>query len=700
MDMLRRSFGVPQEAAEVAARDIPQVADAARTAELDAERLAREAARERLLAEEPSPISQAMRQFQEFRAGFGPRPLEIPARPEAPSAPSVREGIDALREPFVGRARAERELAENAARVEAERETYRQTVREAREGQLGAQAEIAAREAQVAADEANAPTVAQRSALERLRGRVPGLGIGVAQAIGGAGTGYALGETPEEQALYATALSGVPSAGRFLPEGQFARMTAESISALPTLPTEARSFGLPGFIEKPAGYTAASNPFGEVQHRDNINTIITQANPRNVIQNTTQTSGLGLFDDVSPNTIFRWQADATDDEVRRTTAIIGLVRGQEAEMPHRFPRPNDPIMSEGGDTGVTRAIVFTGPEETPLTRDQANVILSVAKQNGLGGATFDPATGRLYFINVKKFTEMGDDQFQDVIAKVAQDVGEDLPVRGEVGKLYAEYLDGPSRFLSVLGDNVEDVRVARDLLDRLAPEYERFAESIGADVTKTRDRLAATRALLDGRIDAIARAEGPLGQMQRELAGVKDETVEIAAARARVDTEARLKSRRDRTPVDLSVGTPAQRQMRAVKLGLDDLRDAVKRFGKSASEWYSKQGQQASAQMQALIPELRGSPEKRFVANTILALTSSGATVEDNLARALPIIRQYIKTGQITQLDVSRGVQNAEAMGPLMAEQVGQKRVRQGIWPTDLKGSTRAQAVGRRGHGR
>lgn len=362
-------------------------------------------------------------------------------------------------------------------------------------------------------------------------------------------------------------------------------------------------------------------------------------------------------------------------------------------MPHRLARQGDELMASDGMSGKTKGYVMTGPDEGPLTPDDAATLLSIAQRNGLAGGTFDEQTGRVYFINIKGLSGQNDEEFLRSVSRVAEDAGDALPIRIEDGDLYAEYIDGPSRYLSILGYNIEDVRNARNVLDLVAPEYERFAESIGADVTKTRDRLAATRALLDGRIDAIARAEGPLGQMQRELAGVKDETVEIAASRARADTEARLKARRDRTPVDLSVGTPAQRQMRAVKLGLDDLRDAVKRFGKSASEWYSKQGQQASAQMQTLIPELRGSPEKRFVANTILALTSSGATVEDNLARALPIIRQYIKTGQITQLDVSRGVQNAEAMGPLMAEQVGQKRVRQGIWPTDLKGSTRAQAV-------
>lgn len=516
--------------------------------------------------------------------------------------------------------------------------------------------------------------------------------------------GQQLAAEPLTTAAIAASVAGeaaVPGAGLLAaalpattrPSGRFVPMAEESISAVPTLPSESRAFDAQGYIERPENYRAANNLLAERQHRDNVRSIVVRANPGGIFDGTTQTTGLGLYGDVSPNTITRWTPDTDDAKVRRTASVLGLIEGQQAQMPHRLARQGDELMASDGMSGRTKGYVMTGPDEGPLTPDDAATLLSIAQRNGLAGGTFDEQTGRVYFINIKGLSGQSDEEFLRSVSRVAEDAGDALPIRIEDGDLYAEYIDGPSRYLSILGDNIEDVRNARNVLDLVAPEYERFAESIGADVTKTRDRLAATRALLDGRIDAIARAEGPLGQMQRELAGVKDETVEIAASRARADTEARLKARRDRTPVDLSVGTPAQRQMRAVKLGLDDLRDAVKRFGKSASEWYSKQGQQASAQMQTLIPELRGSPEKRFVANTILALTSSGATVEDNLARALPIIRQYIKTGQITQLDVSRGVQNAEAMGPLMAEQVGQKRVRQGIWPTDLKGSTRAQAV-------
>lgn len=187
---------------------VPEEFGALRRAQLE-EEANQAAALERLMAEPRSPLSQAMADFDRLMAGYGERALEIPARPEVPPAPTVQEGIDALRQTFVDRARAERELTANAAAVEADREQYRQMVEAANAERLGAQARVAEAEAQAAADAVSAPTIAQRSALERLRARRgsvnPILLTTVARTAAGGLAGAAVGDTPEERAAFALA---------------------------------------------------------------------------------------------------------------------------------------------------------------------------------------------------------------------------------------------------------------------------------------------------------------------------------------------------------------------------------------------------------------------------------------------------------------------------------------------------------------
>lgn len=70
----------------------------------------------KLMDEEPSGISKALRDFERLRAGYGPKALEIPAR-ELPAAPTTREAIEAMREQSAAVARRQQTLAEIAARV-------------------------------------------------------------------------------------------------------------------------------------------------------------------------------------------------------------------------------------------------------------------------------------------------------------------------------------------------------------------------------------------------------------------------------------------------------------------------------------------------------------------------------------------------------------------------------------------------------
>lgn len=100
-----------------AAADAKRAAKASETAKAaEVATAEKQATIERLMAEPGTPTSQALREFERFRAGYGPKALEIPAR-EVPAAPSVREAIEQMREQSAEVARRQQTLAEIAARV-------------------------------------------------------------------------------------------------------------------------------------------------------------------------------------------------------------------------------------------------------------------------------------------------------------------------------------------------------------------------------------------------------------------------------------------------------------------------------------------------------------------------------------------------------------------------------------------------------
>lgn len=107
-----------------AAADAKRAAKAAETAKAaEVATAEKQATIERLMAEPGTPTSQALREFERFRAGYGPKALEIPAR-EVPAAPSVREAIEQMREQSAEVVRRQQTLAEIAARVPAPTTQY------------------------------------------------------------------------------------------------------------------------------------------------------------------------------------------------------------------------------------------------------------------------------------------------------------------------------------------------------------------------------------------------------------------------------------------------------------------------------------------------------------------------------------------------------------------------------------------------
>ncbi len=614
MDQLRQSFGRRPAVEDVTARAVTPPVDEA----------ARAAATERLMAEQPSPISQAMRQFQEFRAGYGPRALELPVRPEAPAAPSVREAMEAMREPFVGRARAERMLAENAAQVEAGREGYRQTVRGAREEQLGTQAEIAAREAQAAQDALNAPTIAQRTALERLRERAPGLGIGLAQAGAGAGIGFAAGDTPEERAQFAMLAAGVAGVPRL--GGELA----------PMIPQEVRATGRFGFVRLPEN--AVPNMALEQDHLQRV-LQVTEPILRNVVAPSVERPvGIGYYKRVrSPNSQIHFDATASDEAVRKTAAVQGLSYGQDAQVWLREARPED-------TRNVVTGIRIHEPNKAPLNPQAVDEVIEGLKAPEMFGedaaATIDK-NGHLLVMN---FSDMSDQEFRVKMEALLQNVVPRHNIDARFTNFYSEYLDGPTAYLRVIGRDRDALQRARDAIVGAGPEYRRYAEAMGADGAAVEREVAARVESLDRLIRQIDQPP-PLG----EKAG----RITVAEAAEKVYRQfTPLPAQQDEVVVPEMVS-------RFEKL-VDDLVTQGVIPREMAQDWYRGATLDQRQIARLALPELREDPKYTLytIVNSIL---SSGQKVPVESRQGLNVFNQYLKTKRFSILD-PEGAQYKQAL--------------------------------------
>jgi hypothetical protein len=614
MDQLRQSFGRRPSVEDVTARAVTPPVDEA----------ARAAATERLMAEQPSPISQAMRQFQEFRAGYGPRALELPVRPEAPAAPSVREGIEAMRDPFVRQARAEQAIAENAAQVAAGREGYRQTVRGAREAQLGTQAEIAAREAQAAQDALNAPTIAQRSVLERLRERAPGLGIGLAQAGTGAGIGFAAGETPEERAQFAMLAAGVAGVPRL--GGELA----------PMIPQEVRATGRFGFVRLPEN--AVPNMALEQDHLQRV-LQVTEPILRNVVAPSVERPvGIGYYKRVrSPNSQMHFDATASDEAVRKTAAVQGLSYGQDAQVWLREARPED-------TRNVVTGIRIHEPNKAPLNPQAVDEVIEGLKAPEMFGedaaATIDK-NGHLLVMN---FSDMSDQEFRVKMEALLQNVVPRHNIDARFTNFYSEYLDGPTAYLRVIGRDRDALQRARDAIVGAGPEYRRYAEAMGADGAAVEREVAARVESLDRLIRQVDQPP-PLG----EKAG----RITVAEAAEKVYRQfTPLPAQQDEVVVPEMVN-------RFEKL-VDDLVTQGVIPREMAQDWYRGATLDQRKIARLALPELREDPKYTLytIVNSIL---SSGQKVPVESRQGLNVFNQYLKTKRFSILD-PEGAQYKQAL--------------------------------------
>jgi len=617
---LARRIGqrTPEAAADVLAQQAGPTVDAAALAEQQARREAQQAAEARLMAEPPSAISQAIRGFQREMQGYGPRALEIPAR-EVPQAPSVRQAIEQMREPFVGQARAERAIAENAARLEAEREAYRQTVRETREGQLAGMGRQVLAQEQAAADLAMAPTTFQQRALEALRsprGRTALTGL--AQAGAGGLLGYQMGETPEEQMTYAAMFAGVPGMARNLPP-----------SALPTLPQEVRSVGRFGYVRPPKTYV-----LDEAIEREHVANVLRLTEPR-LAQISAQpkevANATGLFGgEASPNALYRFDDVVTDDDIRRTAAIRGLTYGQDQQLWYR--RAADADLPEN----KTASIVVTGPNGAPLSEQAIADVISRVRQDDVlgtkGGATRDG--DHLMFLNLKRYTGLEDDEFQRRVMQGLADVGQQHDIKPYTSTFYAEHLDGTPAYLRTLGRYPDALRAARDAIVDAAPEYRRYAERIGADLTEVDARIAER---LDGLDRLLRQVEQPppLGRTQGAIP-LREAAQTVYRRFPRI------------------LGTTPERVVPEMVTRLDtmvnDLVDQGVIPREMAQDWYRGATLDQRAIARLALPELREDPKYTLytVVNSIL---SSGQEVPVETRQGLNVFNQYLRTGRFSVLN-------------------------------------------------
>lgn len=598
--------------------EVPQEFGALRRAQLE-EQARQQAATERLLAEPPSAISQAIRGFQRELEGYGPRALELPVRPAPPAAPSVRQAIEEMRAPFVQRAQAERQLAENAAQVAAEREGYRQLVQETRGEQLATLGRRAAAEAQAAADQQAAPTTFQQRALEALRsprGRTAVTGL--AQAGAGGLLGYQMGETPEEQMTYAAMFAGVPGAARNLPP-----------SALPTIPQEVRSVGRFGFVRAPETYV-----LDEALEREHVNNVLRLTEPRLTgrgAKTTEVAGGTGLFGgEASPNALYRFDEAVDDNAIRQTAALRGLAYGQDQQLWYRRAAETD--LPEN----TTASLIVTGPNDAPLSNEAITDIINRVRQPDVlgeyGGATRDG--DHLMFLNLKRYTGLTDEEFNQKVTQALADVATRHDIQPLRSTYYAEHLDGTAAYLRTLGREPDALRAARDAIVDASPEYRRYAERIGADVAEVDARIAER---LDGLDRLLRQVEQPppLGRTQGAIP-LKEAAQTVYTRFPRI------------------LGTTPERVVPEMVSRLDtmvnDLVDQGVIPREMAQDWYRGATLDQRAIARLALPELREDPKYTLytVVNSIL---SSGQEVPVETRQGLNVFNQYLQTGRFSILD-------------------------------------------------
>lgn len=336
--------------------------------------------------------------------------------------------------------------------------------------------------------------------------------------------------------------------------------------------------------------------------------------------------GVGAYGgEVSANTIQTFEQGTPIEHVAQVAALRGLLEGQDAQTFWRFVAPDE--ADQFPDT--VQGFVVAGDGLSKLASTHFDEIMAVINNNpkfgALDGATFDG--GHILF---KNHSDVSDSEYQNLLADVLNQVG--VEVELHAGRFAGDYLDGPEKYLRIVGRNPDALREARRLLSQnVAPVYEQFAEPRGADIAAFRERIAAVG---EG-LESLAR--GVDDQAQRARSASK------RTGRLTVDDVRLALSKRFR---NLRKATIETRTARAVERGVDNLLDWALEF-KGRGDWYAGDIARAHATLPFVAPETRD-PNMRVIFNAILAITSSGNKPTPNWEDAMAIFRQYVDNGQIS----------------------------------------------------
>lgn len=263
----------------------------------------------------------------------------------------------------------------------------------------------------------------------------------------------------------------------------------EPLTDLPTITQEVRSVGDNGFVVLPP--QAQPNLAVEREHLARMNMEIEPKIQQLAAPYTRSKEGAGLFfGDVSPNALFRFSANMSDEEIRKAAAIRGLVYGQEAQLWYRPARE--------GEAGASAAFLASARDGADLSPEAISDILAAASDNGIVGATKDG--GKLSFLNIKEYTGLSDEEFNAkmMAAFKAAEVKHDIDIHET--NVYSEILNGTSAYIQAIGPTSESLLAARNAIVEATPEYIRYAKAVGADPAVTQQRIAARLAEIDENI--------------------------------------------------------------------------------------------------------------------------------------------------------------------------------------------------------
>jgi len=268
------------------------------------------------------------------------------------------------------------------------------------------------------------------------------------------------------------------------------KRSIEPLGDLPTITQEVRSVGSDGFVVLPP--QAQTNLAVEKEHLVRMNMEVEPKIQQLAAPHTRAKEGAGLFDgDVSPNALFRFSANTPDEEIRKAAAVRGLVYGQQAQLWYRPARE--------GDKATSAAFFVYGDGGKDLSPEAITDILAAAKENGIFGATKDGGT--LSFLNIKEYTELSDDVFNEKMGAALQAAkNKHSGIIIHQNNIYSEFLNGTSSYIRAIGPTSESLLGARNALVEATPEYLRYAKAVGADPAVTQQRITARLAEIDEEI--------------------------------------------------------------------------------------------------------------------------------------------------------------------------------------------------------